>query len=238
MKPFVVFMCSSCGRFTNAPLGQKHRRCSYCGKIIDIRKAATAVFDRQDDAIVAVKEFNAGKSEEFKMAVERSKAKLEALMPKERLDGSDFETDGNETSVPAGKTARLMTLLEREAGTQPCNLDRLRELCEQYGLDWDWVEGNLTKMASAGEVLFPRPWLVRLVTHPSAGKEETVTKATDVTKEILTMIREAGGTVSVQEVITHFAQKGVSVADVESSLNRLMQSGTVYEPRTGTVSLL
>ncbi len=131
MEQFLVFMCPTCRHFTNAPLGQQHRRCSYCGKIIDISKAAVALFENQNLAIAAVKEFNAGKSDEFQLAVERSRERLSGLIPSKKLTAEEIASvEGEEGGLPTGKMSRLMRMLEREARDAPCEIDRLRSVSE------------------------------------------------------------------------------------------------------------
>ena len=158
-------MCSNCRNFTNAPAGQKSRRCSYCGKIINITKAACAVFDSSEKAIVAVKEFNASRgSEEFNEAVERSRKRIRELVPTDRLVAENL---GSVVStVPSeGKIKRLMSLLENEASAKPCTLGRFEELCNSLSFNWAWVENQLMKLSNEGSLIFPRPWTIQLVTE-------------------------------------------------------------------------
>ena len=115
MKQFYVFMCPKCKGFTNAPAGQKRRRCSYCGSIIDITKANLALFDSPQQASEAVKLFNASKGgDEFKDAVERSHDRIRDLMPSEHVSAEDITSKG-EGPAPEGKRKRLMAILEKEA---------------------------------------------------------------------------------------------------------------------------
>ncbi|MHA1576508.1 MAG: hypothetical protein ACTSU3_04035, partial [Candidatus Thorarchaeota archaeon] len=70
-------------------MGQKRRRCSYCGTIINISKAACALFDSPDAASTAVKMFNASKGgDDFEKAVDKSKDRIRTLMPVTRI-GTD-----------------------------------------------------------------------------------------------------------------------------------------------------
>jgi hypothetical protein len=229
-------MCPKCRNFTNAPVGQKRRRCSYCGKIIDITKAASAVFDTPEMAVVAVKEFNASRGgDAFERAVEKSREKLLSLMPPNQLKSQDVESS-TETTLPSGKSKRLMRLLEKEAKDEACALDRIESLCKEYHLDWIWVEDQLTKLSNRGLVVFPRPWTVKLVQEPVGEME--VTTSIDVSKDILELLRKSGGEIYFDALAKHFAEMGVSVASVESSLNSLMNRGAIYEPRPGLVSLI
>ncbi|MFW9846619.1 MAG: hypothetical protein ACFFD6_07720, partial [Candidatus Thorarchaeota archaeon] len=162
-KPFLVFMCPKCRNFTNAPVGQKHRRCSYCGTIIDITKAASALFDSPEKASAAVKEFNASRGgEEFHEAVERSKDRVRALLPSKQVRKKDIFAK-EEGELPSRKSQRLMKLLEKEAKTNPCSLDRIADVCSDYQLDWSWTEDQINKLANRGELIFPRPWMIQLV---------------------------------------------------------------------------
>lgn len=158
-------MCPNCRNFTNAPAGQKSRRCSYCGKIINITKAACAVFDSSEKAIVAVKEFNASRGgEEFNEAVERSRKRITELVPNNKLTAENL-TSVIGTVPSGGKMKRLMGLLEKEASAKPCTLGRFEELCNTLALDWTWVEDQLMKLSNEGSLIFPRPWTIQLITE-------------------------------------------------------------------------
>jgi hypothetical protein len=237
LRPFLVFRCSKCQNFTNAPVGQKRRRCSYCGNIIDIRRAATALFDTPEQASLAVKAFNASRGgDEFEKAVERSRERIKKLMPAEEIRMVDIAEEKDPTP-PEGKRKQLLALLRREAGEKPCALDRFEDICEQSGLEWGWVENQLQNLANAGSLIFPRPWSIRVVgmeKKQAAAEEKTV----DVSSEILVFLQEHGGRLRVGNIIGHFGKSGVPRSSVESSLERLMQRGDIYEPRQGEVSIL
>ncbi|MHA1904803.1 MAG: hypothetical protein ACXABZ_08620 [Candidatus Thorarchaeota archaeon] len=237
MKQFLVFMCPKCRNFTNAPVGQKRRRCSYCGHIIDIRKAASAIFDTPDQTSTAVKEFNASRGgDEFQKAVERSKERVRELMPAKRIEAQDLKGMKGD-DVPVGKTKRLMDLLEKHAMNDSCSLDKIEELCNEFQLDWKWVEHQLASLSNAGVVIFPRPWTVQLV----KVKEEVETRSDrtrDVTDAVMEMLRSQGGSARIQETIEYFEERGVSQASVESSLERLMRSGDIFEPKPGLISII
>ncbi len=236
LKPFLVFRCLKCRNFTNAPAGQKRRRCSYCGHIINIAKAACALFDTPEKASSAVKEFNASRGgDAFRRAVEVSRERVKALLPSEELGMKDV-VDKSEDDLPSGKTKRLLKLLENEASKSDCTLDRIAELCPEYQLDWLWVEDQLNKLANRGTLIFPRPWTVQLVGAPpeKAAKAPMV----DVTGAILEWVQDLGGKASVDDVIEHFGKLGVSEESVENSLDRLMTQGKIYVPKTGTIGLV
>ncbi|MFW9962925.1 MAG: hypothetical protein ACFFCX_05150 [Candidatus Sifarchaeia archaeon] len=237
MKPFLVFMCSKCRNFTNAPAGQKHRRCSYCGTIIDITKAASALFDTPEMASKAVKEFNASRGgNEFEKAVERSRERVLALLPKERLSFEAVASKDELSKLP-GKRERLMQLLHKEAKSKPSPLDRIEELCQDYELEWKWVEEQLEKLANNGTLIFPRPWSVQLVVREDMPKPiETTSK--DVTGEILALLQGPEKILRVIDVIGSLKNKGISERAVETSLERLMQKGEIFEPKSGYISLV
>ncbi len=237
MKPFLVFKCPKCNNFTNAPAGQKRRRCSYCGTIIDITKAACAIFDAPELATAAVKEFNATRGgDEFQKSVERSRERVLTHMPKDPVKASDI-SDGESVQSPPGKRKRLVTLLEKEAKKSPCSLDRIEELCSEYELEWKWVEGQLEKLSNNGTLIFPRPWSVLVV----VAEEKDVSsdsKSKDVTVEILALLSESKQTIKVSELIRIFREKGISESSLESSLEKLMQKGEIFEPKSGQVQLV
>jgi hypothetical protein len=217
-------------------VGQKRRRCSYCGSIIDILKAASALFDTPEMASAAVKEFNASRGgDEFEKAVERSRERVLALLPEERVNAEDISSKDEETRPP-GKRKRLMELLRKETKTAQCSLDRIEELCPDYGLDWNWVEGQLEGLSNSGVLIFPRPWAVQLVvTDDSAKSEDSTSK--DVTTEILALL-QGQKLLKVTNIIAKFGEQGISEKSVETSLEKLMQKGEIFEPKSGYVSLV
>lgn len=237
MKPFFVFKCPKCKNFTNAPAGQKRRRCSYCGTIIDITKAACALFDSPEQASTAVKEFNAARGgDEFQKSVDRSRERVLSLMPKETIDASDI-SDKESAPRPPGKRKRLMTLLEKEAKKTPVSLDRIEELSTDYELEWKWVEGQLEGLANSGTLIFPRPWSVKLVaTDDEDGGRVSTSK--DVSMDILTLLSESKQSIRVIDLIKRLDEKGISESSVVSSLEKLMQKGDIFEPRSGYVRLV
>jgi hypothetical protein len=236
LKPFLVFKCPKCKNFTNAPAGQKRRRCSYCGTIIDITKAACALFDSPEQASNAVKEFNAARGgDEFQKSVERSRERVLSFMPKETVTASDI-SDGETAPKPPGKRKRLMSLLEKEVKKTPISLDRIEELCSKYELDWKWVEGQLEGMSNSGVLIFPRPWSVQLVV--SEDKDSGSESVRDVTVDILALLSESNNSIKVVDLIRRFEEKGISETSVVSSLEKLMQKGEIFEPRSGHVRLV
>jgi len=235
LNPFLVFMCSKCRNFTNAPAGQKRRRCSYCGTIIDISKAASALFDTPEKASDAVKEFNASRGgDEFDKAVERSRDRVRAFLPKERVSIEDISSKEDQ-SRPPGKRKRLMDLLQKEAKKTHCSLDRIEELCPDYELEWKWVEGQLESLSNNGTLIFPRPWSVQLVASEDMTKSKD-TSSKDVTVEILALLQGQGKVLKVVDIIKRFSSQGISEESVETSLEKLMQKGEIFEPKSGYIS--
>jgi len=228
-------MCPKCKNFTNAPVGQKRRRCSYCGKIINIAKASRALFESPNAASTAVKEFNAARGGDvFEKAVERSRERVRALVPERRLRAEDI-SERIDAPVPSGKRKRLMRLLEREATDNPCALGRIESFCGAYQLDWNWVEDQLNNLANHGSLIFPRPWLIQLV-KSKTEKTKTSSNRTDVSDAILVLLKEKGKPMRVDEIIAHFQRGGVSQDSVIASLERLMREGGIFEPKPGVVN--
>lgn len=237
MKQFVVFMCSKCKGFTNAPIDQKKRRCSYCGSIIDITKANLALFDSPEQASNAVKEFNASKGgNEFKDAVERSRDRVKAMMPSEHVSTDDITSKGAE-SAPEGNQRRLMTILEKEASETSCSLDRLEKLTTAGGLSWGWVEKQIESLSNNGALLFPRPWTVQLVISDDSEIPTSIS-IKDVSSEIIELLRQSGKEMKVHEIVSHFKKAGFSEVSVDNSLERLLRNGDIYQPTTSSVNLV
>jgi len=230
-------MCSKCKGFTNAPAGQKHRRCSYCGSIIDITKANLALFDSPEQASAAVKEFNASKGgDEFKAAVERSRERIKALMPKEPVRQADITSKGDQP-IHEGKRRRLMSILNKTARESPCTLDELEVLTTKDGLSWSWVEKQIESLSNNGALIFPRPWTVQLVIVEDTELPSQLTTK-DVSSDILELLKEEGGPVKVDVIVEYFKKRGISEASVDSSLERLMRNGDIFQPGASSVSLV
>jgi len=230
-------MCTKCRGFTNAPIGQKKRRCSYCGSIIDITKANLAVFNTAEQASAAVKEFNASKGgEDFKDAVERSRARVKTLMPSRPIKAQDL-SDDSDSAPPQGKRRVLMAILEKEARKKPCSLDRLEEISEAKGLQWTWVEKQIEALARTGSLIFPRPWTIQMVAL-DASDTEPESPIKDITEEIVLLLRRNGGKMKVEDVIRSFTIEGISESSVEASLERLMRAGDIFQPGPGLVKIV
>ncbi len=236
VSEFFIFMCPKCRNFTNAPVGQKRRRCSYCGNIIDISKASVVVVDGHEAASSAVKKFNASRGgDEFEKAVERSRERVKALIPIKKLSATDLIQDDDE--IPTGKRARLLDLLDSHARENPLSLTKLEELSETIHLDWDWVEKQLTIMANGGVLIFPRPWTVKLVKMPDT-KENTEEGTRDISRDILRLLRHEEDGLSIEFLLEYYKEKHISSASVISSLEKLMSAGEIYEPLQGHVRII
>jgi hypothetical protein len=184
-----------------------------------------------------VKLFNATQGgEEFQTAVEKSRERVLSLVPDTRMSPKDL-SDEDSAPVPSGKGRRLMMMLEKEASKKPCSLGRLEELCSDYQLEWDWVEGQLTKLSNQGSVIFPRPWNVLLVGE-SLKKREMPDEKQDVSDAIVELLRESGGSAKYEFIEKHFQELGVTESAIEESLNKLAKKDQVYQPQAGTFSLL
>jgi len=230
-------MCSKCRNFTNSPVGQKRRRCSYCGKIIDIAKANRALFDGPKQALIAVKEFNAARGgDEFQKAVEQSRERIQSLMPDEPVDVDKITSDDEQVVLP-GKRARLMTILEEEAKDKPCTLGRLEELCIDQGLSWVWVEKTIQSLSNAGALIFPRPWEVLLVETTKDTSPKNATRY-DVTEEIISFLKTHERKARVIDIIRYFEGRGITEDSVNNSLEQLLRSGDIFQPIVGYVSLV
>jgi hypothetical protein len=230
-------MCPKCKNFTNAPIGQRRRRCSYCGTIIDVTKANVALFDGTDQTMVAVKEFNASRGgDEFQKAVERSRERYQFLLPKEPVHTEEFASN-DEQLHPAGRRARLISILQKEAHGGPCTIDHLEKVCSAQGLDWSWVENAIQSLSNSGALIFPHPWEVQLVhADEDTSPEESAKK--DVASEIISFLKTRKRKARVDEIIDYFKEKGISEDSVDSSLERLIRSGDIFQPVVGYVSLV
>lgn len=230
-------MCPKCRNFTNAPINQKRRRCSYCGTIIDITKANRALFDGPEQALVAVKEFNAARGgEEFHKAVEQSRERFRSLIPDEPVDIEKITSDGEPAAV-SGKRSQLMAILEEEAKDRSCTLAKLEGICNAQGLSWTWVERTIQSLSNAGVLIFPRPWEIQLV-ETTVDKSQKVKTRYDVSEEIISLLKTREKIVRVIDIIHYFEQRGITEDSVNNSLEQLMRNGDIFQPVVGYVSLV
>jgi DNA replicative helicase MCM subunit Mcm2 (Cdc46/Mcm family) len=86
-------------------------------------------------------------------------------------------------------------------------------------------------------VIFPRPWTVQLVKEKETVETRS-DRTRDVTDAVMEMLRLQGGSARIQETIDYFEERGVSQASVESSLERLMRSGDIFEPKPGLITII
>jgi hypothetical protein len=194
------------------------------------------LFDSPEKASLAVKEYNASRGgDAFRKVVEASRERVKALLPSEKLTVKDVvgKSDGD---LPSGKTQRLLKLLEKEASERDCSLDRIAEICPEYQLEWRWVEDQLNKLSNQGVLIFPKPWTVKLVDSPA--EKTAKSPVIDVTKDLMLLVQELGGEARVAAVIEHFEKLGISQESVEASLDRLMNQGVIYVPKTGIIGLV
>ncbi|MGV9103512.1 MAG: hypothetical protein ACOC3C_05300, partial [Candidatus Thorarchaeota archaeon] len=120
---------------------------------------------------------------------------------------------------------------------QACSLERIEKLCEEYKLEWSWVEEQISKMSNEGDLIFPRPWSVQMVGRIE-DDEESTKRDVDVSDEIVEMLRKRDGSANLDDIIKYFHQKGVSESSVESSLEKLMRNGHIFAPSRSKISLV
>ena len=63
---YVVFVCVGCGRFLVAKVGQKSKRCNYCGMVVDLfraRRVASAGSAREASRVVRGLKMREGEKE-------------------------------------------------------------------------------------------------------------------------------------------------------------------------------
>jgi hypothetical protein len=157
-------------------------------------------------------------------------------MPSQPVSAEDI-TSNDEEPAPEGKRRRLMAILEQTARGKSCSLDRLEELTDDAGLEWSWVEKQIESLSNNGVLIFPRPWTIQLVIVEDK-KVPTQLSSKDVSSEIVELLKRRGGPVRVDELVDHFKQEGISEASVDSSLERLLRNGDIYQPSASSVNLV
>jgi len=240
-KRFVVFRCPVCGKFTYAPLGQKTRLCSFCGKIIRIDARHAIVTDDAKQASLLVKRYNLKGGE---------KSYLEALKSqKEELLNLIEEGKHLLESLPEGKTAvssskaRRMFSMLKENCINPINIDELKELCKKYNLEWDWVREQLEILAREGTVIFPKPWLLQYISDEyvegyvpekkTLQKRNSLYQMKNLRKVLTSILRERIEPISYTELVEILKAKGFTLTEIEEAVRKLSMEGLLMEPRPG-----
>jgi len=240
-KKFVVFRCPVCGKFTYAPLGQKTRLCSFCGKIIRIDPRTAVITDDAKQASLLVKRYNLKGGE--KSYLEALKAQKERVLDLiEEVEQPSEILPEEETSVSLSKARRMFVML-RERCSNPINIDELGKLCKKYGLEWDWVREQLELLAKEGTVIFPRPWLLQYI------GEEDVEGYTSKTKQlrekkllhqiknlrriIASILRGRKEPMSYAELTEILTSEGFTLEEIEETMRKLFLEGLLVEPKPG-----
>ena len=151
--------------------------------------------------------------------------------------GTDELVISSDSPSRSGKRKRLMQLLEKEAQENACSLDRIESLCKEYQLDWTWVEQQLTGLSNSGELIFPKPWTVLLVGSPEETQVPKIPDS-DVTNEILAFLRQGNVSLHIDKILEYFIDGGITTKSVESSLEKLMRKGEIFEPKPGYLQLI
>jgi len=240
-KRFVVFRCPICGKFTYAPLGQKTRLCSFCGKIIKIDIRQAIVVDDARQASFLVKRYNLkGGEKNYLKALKAQKEKLLDLI-EEMEELPELSDEGKEVKV-SSKTRRMLIMLKENCGT-PINIDELRKLCKKYNLEWDWVREQLEVLMKEGTVIFPKPWLLQYISDETVEgyvpgkrqpqKKNSLYQAKNLHKALANILRERNEPISYAELVKILKSKGFTLEEIEETVRKLSMEGILMEPRPG-----
>jgi hypothetical protein len=235
---FYVVRCSQCGRYTFAPIRQKTRLCVYCQHIFKVNPLSAEYVEDSRTARTKVKLYQTGKHhEEFMAAVERSRERVAALLPKETLSLDMVRDRGITTSAHSGRRQLLERILSRYARNAAADLRLIEQECEKVGLPWSWVTQQLESLIRSGQLVCPKPWQVRLV----APEEESRTGSrpqqtvTTLARRIGEIIRKASMPMNEEDLKQVLERENLGTAQLGEALELLSLQGYVIKTREGTL---
>ena len=235
---FYVVRCPQCGHYTFAPIRQKTRLCVYCQHIFKLNPLSAEYVEDSEAARTKVKLYQTGKHhEEFMAAVERSRDRVAALLPKETLSLDTVRDRGSTTGAQSGRRKLLETILSRHARTAPTDLSVIEQECEKAGLPWSWVTQQLESLIRAGQLVCPKPWQIRLV----APEEELTAgsppqqSVTTLARRIGEIVRRAGTPITEEGLRQALERENLGTAQLGEALEVLRLQGYVIKTREGTL---
>jgi hypothetical protein len=235
---FYVVRCPQCGRYTFAPIRQKTRLCVYCQHIFKVNPLGAEYVEDARTARTKVKLYQTGKQhDEFLAAVERSRERVAALLPKETLSLDMIRDKESAAGAQSARRHRLEEILSRFARNTAADLPLIERECEKVGLPWSWVSRQLESLIRSGQLVCPKPWQVRLV----AAEDELQTKlpsqqtVTTLARRIGEIIRKASMPISEAELKQLLERQNLGTTRMEEALEALRLQGYVIKTREGTL---
>lgn len=235
---FYVVRCPQCGRYTFAPIRQKTRLCVYCQHIFKLNPLTAEYVEDSKTARTKVKLYQTGKHhEEFMAAVEQSRERVAALLPKETLSLDMIHDRGPITSAPSGRRQLLETILSRHARNAPADLPLIEQECEKAGLPWTWVTQQLESLIRSGQLVCPRPWQIQLVapeedSRPGSPPQQSVTT---LARRIGEIVRKSSRPVTEEDLKQALERENLGTAQLGEALEVLRLQGYVIKTREGTL---
>jgi hypothetical protein len=236
-KGFYVIRCSSCGRYTYAPIKQKTRLCVSCQRIIKVNPLNAVYVEEAGTARTRVKFYQTGKHhKEFMTAVEQSRDKVTALIPTEKVELEQLEDSGPELHTASTRRRMLEKILHRIARDTPVDLNMLEKESEKEGLPWEWVLHQLEKLIRAGHLICPKPWQVRLVTEEPeiSHKSQIKMSPTTLARRIGEIIHNAKTPISYTQIHHELEKESISTIHLDDALEKLRMQGYILKTSKGT----
>lgn len=235
---FYVVRCPQCGRFTFAPIRQKTRLCVYCQHIFKLNPLNAEYVENAETARTKVKLYQTGKHhEEFMAAVESSRERVEALIPKETLSLDKIRDKAPTTGAPSGRRQLLETILSRHARNAPADLPLIEQECEKAGLPWAWVTQQLESLIRSGQLVCPKPWQVQLVAPDTESQSGSLPRqsVTALARRVGEIVRKAGKPISEGDVKQALERENLSAAQLGEALEMLRLQGYVMKTQEGAL---
>jgi hypothetical protein len=235
---FYVVRCPQCGRFTFAPIRQKTRLCVYCQHIFKLNPLSAEYVEDSETARTKVKLYQTGKHhEEFMAAVERSRERIAALLPKETLSVDKVSEKASTTSGPSGRRQILEAILSHHARSAPADLSLIEQEGEKAGLPWTWVTQQLESLIRAGQLVCPKPSQVRLVAPEEESRSSSIPQqsVTTLARRVGEIVRTASKPISEDELKQTLERENLGTAQLAEAVEMLRLQGYVIKTREGTL---
>jgi hypothetical protein len=234
---FYIIRCPRCGRYTFAPIRQKTRLCVYCQRIFKINPLSAVFVDDAKTAQIRVKFYQTGEHhKDFMEAVEKSRHKIQLLIPKENLDLEHIQNSKQKKQPISARRRELERILYQKAKGTPLDLQDLERECVKTGIPWEWVVQQVEALIRSGHLIARNPWQIRLVAEENTSTDKQVRKVSSVklAQTIGHILRESQMFLSREELISRLGDEAASSSDIEEALNLLRNQGYILKTSKGT----
>ncbi|MFX1564586.1 MAG: hypothetical protein ACFFCH_01195 [Promethearchaeota archaeon] len=233
---FYIIRCPRCGRFTYAPTRQKTRLCVYCQRVFKINPLNAVFVEDAQTAQTRVKLYQTGKHhKEFMDAVEKSREKIESLLPNENVDLEQLQDPKQKIQPISARRRELERILYQHARTNTLDLQILEKECAKAGIPWNWAAQQIETLIRTGHLISPKPWQIQLVTDDLQPNDSTgkAISPTNLARAISDVLRKTQTALSQEEIISKLEKRGIASVGIDEALNRLRNQGYILKTSEG-----